>query len=280
MKVSIISPVFKVEPYIGDCIQSLKAQTYTDFEVLFVDDHGPDNSVAVAKEAVADDPRFRFLSTPSNVGPGAARNVGIDAARGEFVAFIDSDDVWEPDFLDQLVNKAYSDKNSTTPFDLTYCQLKYHGGSRDGQIHRNPVLEAGAFTTEKKQYFLRHFVTFSVCFLFRRDFLMANDLRFPLLQNSEDTHFLTRNLLLARTIGCVDKPLYIYMVRESSLSTGRNRNKYKQRLAAIGSLRETYRQLCLDPKYSDLQLGQYRWTMRWLFFKKGYVQALRDLLSK
>ena len=271
MKVSIISPVYRVAPYIGECIRSLKAQTYADFEVLLVDDRGGDDSMEVARKAAEGDPRFRYLTMPANGGPGAARNLGIREAQGEYIAFIDSDDVWHPDFLQKLIQ-------ATQGCDLTYCQLQYRGGARDGEVHRNPVMPAGAFVPVLKRRFLRNFVTYSVCFLYRKQFLTDNDLYFPELRNSEDTHFLTRCLLLAQSIACVDEPLYYYCVREASLSTGHNCTKYKQRLAAVQSLRQAYRELCAQPRYAALHLEQYRGTMRWLYFKKGYAQAIRDVL--
>lgn len=271
-KVSIISPIYNVAPYIGECIQSLKAQRFQDFEVLFVDDHGTDRSIEVARAAVGDDARFRFIRMPQNGGPGAARNLGIELAQGEYVAFIDSDDVWHPEFLSKMLEAAQGS-------DLTYCQLQYRGGNREGEVFRNPVLQGGVFSPDEKAYFLKHFVTFSVCFLFRRQFLMVNDLRFPMLRNSEDTHFLTRCLLLARTIGCVDEPLYVYCLHPASLSTHRDWRKYKQRLAAIRSLREAYESLCRDARYADLRLSQYRQAMHLLYLKKGYAQALRDIVQ-
>ena len=93
MKVSIISPVYNCAPYIVECIQSLLAQTCQDFEVLLVDDHGTDDSISVARAFVEQQgmgEKFRFLQTPCNSGPGIARNIGIEAAKGEYVAFIDA----------------------------------------------------------------------------------------------------------------------------------------------------------------------------------------------
>ena len=282
MKVSVIIPVYNAAPYIADTLQSLLHQTMTDFEVLLVDDHGTDDSMSVAQQVVGEDGRFRFLQTPVNAGPGVARNVGIEAAQGDYIAFLDSDDLWVPTFLEKLLQVAELTPHSSllTPHstDLCYCQLKYQGGKRDGEVHRNPVVENGAFTPASKKHFLSKFVTFSVCFLFRREFLLANKLRFPDNRNSEDTNFLTRCLLLAETIACVDTPLYIYMIREDSLTTGHNPRRYKERLTAVNALMHEFCLLKQDPRYQHLHLGQYTLVMWWIWFKKGFAQAIKEII--
>lgn len=274
--VSIVSPLYNVAPYIRDCIDSIKAQTMQDFEVLFIDDHGNDDSIAIAQAYTEGDDRFRFLATPKNSGPGIARNIGIEAARGEYISFIDSDDVIAPTFLEKL----YAAAHSSDSLDLAFCQLAYRGGARDGQTHRNPVVPSGPFASPSKRYFLSHFVTFSVCFLFRREFLLSNQLRFPSERNSEDTNFLTRCLLAARTIACVDEPLYLYCIREQSLTTGRNPNRWKQRLSAANKLMSSFQAMKSDPKFHDLQLSQYNGVMALLWLKKGLAQAIREFFSK
>lgn len=286
MKVSVISPVYNSASYIKECIDSLRAQTMQDFEVLFVDDHGQDDSITIAKDYTANDARFRFLATPQNSGPGVARNVGILAARGEYVAFIDSDDVWQPTFLEKLYRKATTEvitpltqrEGQGGGLDLSYCQLMYRGGAKDGQTFRNPVLPEGEFSPSGKQYFLRHFVTFSVCFLFRREFLLANNLLFPARRNSEDTNFLTRCLLLAQSISCVDEPLYVYCIREESLTTGKNRHRWHERLDAMDALMDDFKALKKDPKYASLHLGQYNAAMALIWLKKGLAQAMLELI--
>lgn len=266
-----------------------------DFEVILVDDHGWDDSLEIAHRWVEDKGeghRFRFLSTPENSGPGIARNVGIEAARGEYIAFIDSDDIWEPTFLEALVKAATTSESCTSlsspslgrvgvgssSFDLSYCQLKYRGGKRDGQQHRNPVLEAGEFTPHMKRHFLLHFVTFSVCFLFRREFLLQHHLCFPRERNSEDTNFLTRCLLAARTIACVDEPLYVYCIHQQSLTTGRNPRRWRQRISAANKLMRAFGEMKRQPQLHDLHLGQYNLVMCIIYLKKGIAQALLEFL--
>ena len=290
--VSIISPLYNCAPYIEACLESFRQQTYQDFEVILVDDHGWDDSVAIAHEWVKQHQqghRFRFLSTPENSGPGIARNVGIKAAQGDYIAFIDSDDLWEPTFLEALVNATHSTLHSphysllsphSTFCDLAYCQLRYRGGKRDGLVHRNPVLTSGTFTPSMKRHFLLHFVTFSVCFLFRREFLLDNGLLFPSERNSEDTNFLTRCLLAARTIACVDEPLYVYCVREQSLTTGKNRRRWRQRITAANKLMRAYCNMQRMQQLHDLHLWQYAFTMCIIYLKKGVAQALLEFVRK
>lgn len=276
--ISLIIPVYNVSSYICDCIDSIKAQSMQDFEVLLVDDHGQDDSIAVAQAYVAGDSRFHFLSTTQNSGPGIARNVGIDSARGLYIAFIDGDDRLDPTFLEQLYEAA-TQAPSMQGCDLAYCQLQYQGGAHDGEVFRNPVVTTGIFTPSKKQHFLRHFVTFSVCFLFRRDFLLDNGLHFPANRNSEDTNFLTRCLLLAQSIACVDAPLYQYWIRQASLTTGQNRHRYKERLTALNALMRDYWSLCRDPRYSALHLTQYRFAMGLIWLKKGLAQSILEIIK-
>lgn len=282
MKVSIIIPVYNVARYIEATLQSILQQTVQDFEVLLVDDHGKDDSVVVARRMVGEDQRFRFLETPVNSGPGIARNIGIQEAKGEYVVFLDGDDLWEPDFLESMLEASrksgIQEQGNSGTLDLVYCQLKYQGGPRDGQVHCNPVVKNGVFSPSSKRHFLSHFVTFSVCFLFRRQFLLDNHLLFPALRNSEDTNFLTRCLLLAQTIACVPKPLYTYVIHEESLTTGRNPRRYKERLNALNALMSDFNALKRNPEYAALNLGQYNLAMWLIWLKKGLAQAVKEWL--
>lgn len=103
--VSVIVPVHDVAPYVAEAIASLRAQTLADFEALIIDDGSTDGSGAVAAQAIADDPRF-VLIRQDNAGLSAARNAGLDRARGEWLAFLDGDDAFEPAFLADLVGAA------------------------------------------------------------------------------------------------------------------------------------------------------------------------------
>lgn len=102
--VSIVTPVYNAARWLPETLASVRAQTFTDWEHLLVDDGSTDGSLAMLEAAEREDPRIRVLRTPSNSGPVAARNLALSAARGRFVAFLDADDLWLPEKLARCLN--------------------------------------------------------------------------------------------------------------------------------------------------------------------------------
>lgn len=96
---SIIMPVFNSEKYLSQAILSVLNQTFTDFELILVDDFSGDNSAEICKRYSSSDDRVKYFSNTFNMGVAATRNFGIEKAAGDYIAFLDSDDLWYPDFL-------------------------------------------------------------------------------------------------------------------------------------------------------------------------------------
>lgn len=103
-KVSVIMPVFNCERYLAQAIESVLNQTYKDFELIVVDDGSTDNSPAIIREYAQKDMRIRCAFHEENQGVSAARNTALDMAKGEWIAVIDSDDVWHPQRLEKLLS--------------------------------------------------------------------------------------------------------------------------------------------------------------------------------
>lgn len=103
MSVSIIMPMFNSGQFIKDAIQSITKQTYSDWELLVVDDCSKDDSANIVKELISDEPRVRLISLNSNGGAAVARNAGIRASTGRYIAFLDSDDRWDQNKLEKQV---------------------------------------------------------------------------------------------------------------------------------------------------------------------------------
>lgn len=101
-EISVIVPVYNAGEYLAPCIESVLRQTFTDFELLLVDDASTDSSLAVCRAFAATDPRVQVIPQPANLGVSAARNRGLDGAVGQYVTFLDADDSIHPRFLEIL----------------------------------------------------------------------------------------------------------------------------------------------------------------------------------
>jgi glycosyltransferase involved in cell wall biosynthesis len=114
--VSVVIPVYNVEKYLAECVDSVLGQTYTDYEIILVDDGATDSSGAMCDAYARNDPRIRVIHQ-KNGGLSAARNTGLKAARGEYVYFLDSDDYIEPQTLEVLLETAEREQADVVFFD-------------------------------------------------------------------------------------------------------------------------------------------------------------------
>ena len=103
--ISVIVPIYNVEPYLSQCLDSIISQTLADIEIICVNDGSTDNSLQILQKYAAQDNRIKIINQP-NQGLSAARNSGIDVATGEFIGFVDSDDYIAPDFYETLYTVA------------------------------------------------------------------------------------------------------------------------------------------------------------------------------
>ena len=269
-KVSIIVPVYNARDYIIPCVESLTNQSLEDIELIFVDDHGSDDSMDAVRnyaEGYGGKKKFRFLETSSNAGPGVARNVGIDAAEGEYVAFVDSDDWVENDFCEALY-KVASRKNA----DLAFCNLRQDNLRSGSSVDLyNPKVSSGDFNEKKHKLFLTQFVSYFTSFLYRREFLAKNALRFPDTRSSEDSSFLASCILAAERIASVEKSLYHYVQRSRSLSTKVDPTKYQQKLGAFDAFLGYARRHDLYEKYKE--------EIDFLYIKKAFLMAAQTYVA-
>ena len=119
--VSVIVGVYNKERFVGECLRSVLAQTYENWELIVVDDASTDGSLAEVERAVGGDPRVKILRRKTNSGlPGVARNEGIRMARGKYVAFVDADDLWKPEKL--AVQTEYMEAHPEYPLTHTRCE--------------------------------------------------------------------------------------------------------------------------------------------------------------
>jgi teichuronic acid biosynthesis glycosyltransferase TuaG len=133
--VSIVTPAYKASAWISETISSVHAQTYSNWEMLVVDDFSPDETAAVVAREAAADQRIRLIRQPRNSGPAAARNAALEAASGRWIAFLDSDDLWLPEKLEQQL--AFHRREAAV---LTFTEFRrmLADGSRVGKLVKIP----------------------------------------------------------------------------------------------------------------------------------------------
>lgn len=136
--ISIIVPVYNAESYIEETVAMVRAQTCQSWELLLVDDHSGDQSLARMETLAKQDHRIRVIAKPSNEGAALARNTGIDHSRGRYIAFLDADDVWMPDKLEKEL--AFL-KEKDAAFVYTAYEFGDEKAGRTGKVvHVLPVL--------------------------------------------------------------------------------------------------------------------------------------------
>lgn len=125
--ISVVIPNYNCGTFLKECLDSVISQSYGNIEIIVVDDGSTDNSLAVLSGYLGS----ISLTKTSNKGASSARNLGLSLARGEFIAFLDSDDVWQPKKLELQINKIDNDD-----CDIVYCSSReYFGGSKFGDLH-------------------------------------------------------------------------------------------------------------------------------------------------
>ncbi|MBP3657002.1 MAG: glycosyltransferase [Clostridia bacterium] len=132
-KVSVVIPVYRCEAYLQACIDSLLAQTLREMEFIFVNDASPDDSMSILRRNEALDARIRVIAFPENRGVSAARNAGIEAARGEYIGFCDSDDWVEPQMYERLYALA-KEKDAQITFCRVFKDYEQGGGVRSVNV--------------------------------------------------------------------------------------------------------------------------------------------------
>ena len=229
--ISVIIPMYNVEKYIGECLDSLLAQTFKDFEVIVVDDCSTDNScVVVESYAKKFGGRLKLTHTKKNTGgAGLPRNKGIELSRGEYLSFIDPDDTITPTAFKELYNLA---KKSAA--EVVHCEkwyelpdefyhdaehrknLKPYSWPAGEKIFINQPIMLTNDLERRIVDFSKGWLTWSVCLqLVRRDFIVDNEIKFANV-HCEDMLFTMCELSCAEKYIVVPNVFYFYRLREGS----------------------------------------------------------------
>ncbi|HEX5188821.1 MAG TPA: bifunctional glycosyltransferase family 2 protein/CDP-glycerol:glycerophosphate glycerophosphotransferase [Streptosporangiaceae bacterium] len=207
--VSVVVPFYNNVALLGDCLASIAGQTHRNLQVVMVDDGSTDGSAAIARDQAAADPRFELISQ-RNAGPGAARNRGVAAANGEFLAFVDADDLLPPDAYAAML--AVLDKTGSDFVTGGVLRLSAAGLGRSG-LHARAIKARRLRTNISRTPEL--FYDISVWNkLFRRSFWDAAGLSLPEGMLWEDLVAMTKAHVLARSVDVITDPVYHWRDRD------------------------------------------------------------------
>lgn len=250
--VSVVVPVFNVEPYVAEALESLINQTYRRLEIVVVDDGSQDGSIDVVRHYMAHDRRVVLVRQP-NQGLSAARNTGIAAARGEYLAFLDPDDVIEPHAFETLVRTIRKSRS-----DFVVCCYKRIVNNRKVEpgpwiqaVHRKPRLRA---RLSDDYDILVNAVAWSK--LYRRTFWDRAGLSFPTGLNYEDQPVSAGAYLAARAFDVVPDRLVNWRIRPDGLSISQQVRDLRDLQNRLESLEATLRVLRPDRGAYNARLAQ------------------------
>ena len=236
IKVSIIIPVYNVEQYIKQCLDSVINQTLKEIEIICIDDKSTDNSLQILKEYKEKDDRIFLIEQAVNQGQGVARNIGIENAKGEYIMFLDSDDWYELNACEELYNHIKKYDNEMVIFDVkqysnitkeyikTTCISRFKNLFVSNNIDLNNL---------DKPFYPPNW---SVNKIYKKSFIINNNILFPKIRIGEDIIFVIKSYIYSKNCSYYDKVLYCYRI-DNPNSASRQSKKY---LELINSKKNVY----------------------------------------
>ena len=246
MKFSIVIPAYNVADYLEKCVLSVVNQTFDYWETMLVDDGSTDGITGVLCDRLAAKygQHFRVIHQ-ENGGLGAARNAGMEAAEGEYLVFLDSDDYVAPDMLEKL----------SARIDATHCDIYTFGfavdkGGDTGEVHIDDLPADKPFTlAEYPRLLLATPNAWNRGY--RREFFLQSGIRYPGRVWFEDIRTTMKLFALAVSIEAVPEPFYYYVVREGSITRNAKADRNREILDAFDDLLAFYKAQGLYERYKD-----------------------------
>ena len=212
--VSVIVPVYKVEDYIRECIDSILAQTYSDFELILVDDGSPDNCGRICDDYAKRDNRIKVVHKV-NGGISSARNAGLEVAKGEWIMHVDGDDWIEPDMIESLIQAA-----QVTGADLVFGDFMKYGPFAG-------YFKLPTWSIDKRESmsnYIAYMMTTIWGSIAKRSLYADHSLKSPEgISYCEDFHLIVRLCHFAKKVVNVHRPFYHYRYRPTSIMSNLNK---------------------------------------------------------
>ncbi|WP_232473267.1 glycosyltransferase family 2 protein [Brachyspira sp. SAP_772] len=222
IKVSVVIPVYNVEPYLRECLDSVINQTLKEIEIICIDDRSTDNSYQILEEYAKKDSRIRIFQNEKNSGAGKSRNKGINNSKGEYIGFIDSDDYISNDYFESLyytAKKFNSDiSNNINIYSDTNSKISYHYYNFN-KISKLDIEYESETKIENINILSKDLITYAVWNkIFKKEFINKNKLSFieDKIGSSEDADFIMRMIINNPKMSFNNLGKYYYRTRDNS----------------------------------------------------------------
>ncbi len=251
IKVSIIVPFYNVENYIEKCLETLVNQTLQEIEIILVNDGSKDNSSQIAKKYLEKYPKKIVYLEKENGGLSDARNYGIPYSKGEYIAFLDSDDYVEKDMYEKLYKLAKKEDS-----DMVQCNFywEYPNKRKKGEMLEysvtNKMLQNARVEAWNK--------------LIKRETLQKANIQFPKGYRYEDVEFTYKLLPSLKKISFLDEPLIHYVQREGSISNSQN-ERTKEIFDVLEHVIDFYKEKNIYDKYKE--------QLEYIFIKDAFCSS-------
>ncbi len=244
--ISVIIPVYNVAQWLPTCIESLLTQDYTDYEIILVDDGSTDGQSGAICDAYAQQhPQRIQVVHKENGGLGDARNAGIARSSGEYLFFVDSDDFVAPHTLADLAQQIARYHSDVYLFGMVINRDGVPGETLLDDLPKNQV-----FCLEEQPTLLLVAPT-ACCRLWKRDLFMQSGIRFPARVWYEDIRTTLKLYTLAKTVVCLDKAYYYYLVRANSIMQSANLARNAEIMDALDDVLSYFAQHGLYERYRN-----------------------------
>lgn len=225
-KISVIIPVYNVEKYLRECLESVVNQTLKDIEIICIDDGSTDLSLSILEKYAQKDGRVKILHT-NKLGGGAARNAGLAIATGDYLSFLDSDDFFEHNMLNTMYHKAVDDK-----LDIVICDIDMYNDSTGKYVSSGAVtlpdfIAVGEVFNYKNypKNILNYFQNAAWNKLYRTEFVRSQDLKFQEIRRTNDLLFTKSAIVLAERVECI-KDIFVHYRFGMKSNCQSNNHKY------------------------------------------------------
>ena len=283
-QVSVIIPVYNTEKFLAECLDSVLAQTMQDFEVICVDDGSTDDSPEILEEYAAKDGRITVLRQQNSFA-GTARNSGIDYARGKYLYFLDSDDFISPKLLEKAVSRAEETEADIVVFGADdFNTVTGETTPHPAYLNNDVIKDLDVFSVRDIP---REIFTFTNPApwnkLYRRQFVLGQELRFQSLPYSNDVYFTKLAFALADRISAIDDRLVCYRIGMTQNSQSR---KFRDPFRYLEALEALYKELkdrgifdIVEESFDEYVINCFYYELKPYAVRSDRIKAYRKVLT-